>query len=595
MAIQNIIGRDIIIDRVDWLVTDIPSKVLYMAHVTPMVSNNKSYTTATTGLTAIETYLTPSAHVGAAFKLWRGEITYKFTCLCSQFHRGRLKLSYEPDGWKDAWSPNALLAPRMISKVWDITENSSIEFTVPYMADKAFIDTYGCEVFDRTANKFRYKRPTLLGVGEYVDQRFNGTIILSVVNELVSSDPAAEVTILCEMNCSNVEFSDPSLIDRVLSNYVLQNPEEEGNDDHELSATPDNPTVMQVPSKLAMPIHDVFVGEVCRSLRQLLHRHNRLGEWLTYNGMQSSVTQPIGTSYIPGMPVVNTTAGNTVTNYSFGIFLPRLPLPSGKVQTNYTSRYVQTGNDPVKIGEVWKGTDANLVFPTLTAYFSTAYCGWRGSHHYKACVIEPEVLSGTTVYKPTLGNLQITRNTTWTMLRNISNSLGAWLFDTAYLLSADDTDTAIYLNSVGQDARVQFNYKTMINSLTKGGSGTAITNTRDVNVVDAVIPHYSTYRFLPTEPRANMLCAAGNTAAIFPQEGNDVGALDDGVLIIGQVEYPSKVTMDGKTQSATPRIEVYHAAGVDFSFFMYLNPQPYYKYAGSLSGFPDALPYKSQL
>lgn len=116
------------------------------------------------------------------FKYWGGSIVYKISLVASQYHRGRLRITYEP--------ANTVYTPGVYNTnytaILDLQKSRDIEFCVtmaqnrPYLAvgeiDEPKIGTPGNTTYDQFAD--------------------NGRIYISVLNELASPDSTSPVEVL---------------------------------------------------------------------------------------------------------------------------------------------------------------------------------------------------------------------------------------------------------------------------------------------------------------------------------------------------------------------------------------------------------------
>lgn len=578
MAIEHINNRDIGLNIVEWRASDLPVTPLYMAHVTPMYSGRALATASTTGKPTIEVQMTPSAHVGSVFDFWRGSMTYRFTAIASQFHRGRLLVSFDPDGWKDTYTTAAYLGPRTISKVWDIQQNSDFEFEIPYMAPSAMLRTGGMigQFTDRRINRF--VRPSPPGTFYYEDQLYNGTLIVSVLNALSSNNPAANINIFVRFNAKMVEYSNPREIELPVSNYQLQSGEATT-----LSAEPDQVQEASVNS-VVQADHVIYTGEVVRSIRTLMHRTNRLGI-IPYN----TFWQDPKIVYSTEIPFIDNTTSVDGNTFQFEYVFPMLPLVGGFIPHTIPG---------FLNGQMIKSDGANSVpnqtlrFPTVTAYLSAAYVGWRGSHRYHAKLpyVEKKVLAGS------------------------DGSGGAWnvavrdfAFKRHLTSMADQWDIVITNFSSMMRRQVRQGFATLANRFSRGlalaagarravefgvqgASGMTVTAHTVQPVVDAVFPYYSNFRMMPCNPLANYISTYDNNRLSWNYFDETIdntwlskGALTTVIDIDSNASTPflNVATMTDQF----PALDVYHAAGADFSCFMYLNPPTYYCYTESIDGF----------
>lgn len=90
LPIASIAGRESFITRFDWNEEDGPGTTIFQIRVDPF-----SYIAYST-LEGIEYHLTASAAAVLPFKYWRGTLRYRFQVVSSDYHKGRLRLVYNP-------------------------------------------------------------------------------------------------------------------------------------------------------------------------------------------------------------------------------------------------------------------------------------------------------------------------------------------------------------------------------------------------------------------------------------------------------------------------------------------------------------------
>nr|QUS52724.1 hypothetical protein 2 [Mute swan feces associated picorna-like virus 20] len=90
MNIRNIASRESYITQFDWTIGTAPETLLWNTRVTPL-------TWAETSLTPKAYLFPPCAMASLPFRYWTGTMKFRFQIVCSSFHKGRLKFSYDPN------------------------------------------------------------------------------------------------------------------------------------------------------------------------------------------------------------------------------------------------------------------------------------------------------------------------------------------------------------------------------------------------------------------------------------------------------------------------------------------------------------------
>jgi hypothetical protein len=71
------------------------------------------------------------------FTNWRGDIKFTFRVYASQYHQGRLRLSYDPSGGNASADTSTVIQTAII----DIQDDDEFVVTIPYMAPTTFLLT----------------------------------------------------------------------------------------------------------------------------------------------------------------------------------------------------------------------------------------------------------------------------------------------------------------------------------------------------------------------------------------------------------------------------------------------------------------------
>lgn len=90
MTISSIASRESYLTQFSWATTDTPESLLWNCYVTPHMHDVSS----TSGKT--EYHMTPMAFAAMPFHNWRGTIKFRFQIVASAFHKGRIKVVYDP-------------------------------------------------------------------------------------------------------------------------------------------------------------------------------------------------------------------------------------------------------------------------------------------------------------------------------------------------------------------------------------------------------------------------------------------------------------------------------------------------------------------
>lgn len=100
--------------------------------------NIPTLNTTFTNLAALYVQPTALSYAALPFDYWRGTITYRLDIICSQFHRGKLAVFFEPNVNQAVLINAALATNKQYIKVIDIQETQSIEFDVNWAFPRAW-------------------------------------------------------------------------------------------------------------------------------------------------------------------------------------------------------------------------------------------------------------------------------------------------------------------------------------------------------------------------------------------------------------------------------------------------------------------------
>jgi hypothetical protein len=182
MAISYICGKESFIHDEPWADTDELDSVLFSVNVTPQHFETDSTTTPW------RSCLTPAAYVGMLFNYWRGTVIYRFQIVASALHRGKIRVTYEP-----ATSSTPGKVNEVYSRIIDIEECRDFEIPVQWHARTPWLKLENLDLGTTSFNKGSGSGLTTL------PEFHNGKLMVSVMNPLVSPDPALGLSV--SINC----------------------------------------------------------------------------------------------------------------------------------------------------------------------------------------------------------------------------------------------------------------------------------------------------------------------------------------------------------------------------------------------------------
>lgn len=255
MAISNLVCRESYITTCEWDQDDAVDAIIFSAKVTPQ--NWGKTTQAVTGGNYEARFGTPAAHISRCFWSWRGDLIYRFRFIMSKFHRGRARIT---------WDPNADIVTAAVglnvafNQIIDISDQSDVEVRIPYMQAYPYLRLG----LDHDSVTFRPNSTSAYTHDGAVD---NGTLTLRVFTKQTSPVLEADIYVVVTVRAAdNFEFANPRDNLSQWSYFVQQSLD---------VAQYDNPAEFDM-SHDPPPTNDnlslVCNGETILSIRQLLRR-----------------------------------------------------------------------------------------------------------------------------------------------------------------------------------------------------------------------------------------------------------------------------------------------------------------------------------
>lgn len=272
MTIKSIAQRESFLTQFGWAVADTTETLLWNSEVCPVLWNTLSSTPQ-------ELHFPACCFATLPFKRWRGTMKFRFQIVASTFHKGRLKITYDPS--------------------YPVTNEYNTNYT--YIIDLAKERDFTIEVgWGHEKSLINHRTPGVdnppygtTPLGGDPGGFANGIISAYVVNELTVPNSTVnndiEVNVFVSMG-DDFEVFDPDSSDiedlvwfqpQVGEVFTPQMAEQDGsNPDSDLTKNEDEPMKMEASETLAVPLSDqdhticVYYGDPVTSFRQCLKRYN---------------------------------------------------------------------------------------------------------------------------------------------------------------------------------------------------------------------------------------------------------------------------------------------------------------------------------
>jgi hypothetical protein len=310
LNISSLVGRESYLTTTTWSSTNAVDTLLFQSAVTPVMFDMDASTQA-------KLYLTPSGWVSQLFEFWRGDMIFRFRFIATQFHRGRVRIVYDPSG-SSAQNVSSATATQVtcFNEVIDLTKDTNVEVRVPYSQALAW-----CKTLRPTTTSQIPWTTSSTATFNHVSGTTNGQLVMRVVTALTGPLTTTSVPVLISVRAAeNLEFGAPQDIFPRYSQFAPQSLTE-------YDATMSSQVVTGTSSTDDPHRFLVNHGEAIVTLRQLLRRSSYS---VNYNDTQGPANSFNWTQYnfhrLPRAYGFDPNGMNTVkglittgTNYQFNI------------------------------------------------------------------------------------------------------------------------------------------------------------------------------------------------------------------------------------------------------------------------------------
>lgn len=337
LAISAIAGKETYLTQFTWNFTQGADTSLFHIHCTPLLyALHPSYTVTRA------VYPTALAYASAPFTYWRGSLKFRFEVICSKFHRGRIRIMYDP-----AVVPTVGDFNKNYQEVLDLDSNTDLEVTVNWgipeiaalVGGTSFSSVpYGPIFTAPGQNDNGALYLYVLNNLSVPNQGLAGADCLVYVNVYVSAGDDYEVAVPNQFNLNGTTVTVPYTPASALEYLPMAGTEDMG------------PKQWVIGSPATTTGQNLQVwGEKLTTFRSLLKRYvDYFSDVINVPVATNSYQVTIGKRRIPLYPGSDASGINTVTN----------------LQT--------TGTFP-----------GNYLYLSLLAYLMPAFAGMRGSFRYK--------------------------------------------------------------------------------------------------------------------------------------------------------------------------------------------------------------------
>lgn len=120
LAIPHFVSKESYLTSATWSSSAVSDTPLFTSVVTPQLG----------AVTGTSYYFTPPGLVATLFRNWRGDIIYRFKFIATPFHKGRVRISYDPVA--SSVQTFSDTGPYVFNKIVDLGAETDVEFRIPY-------------------------------------------------------------------------------------------------------------------------------------------------------------------------------------------------------------------------------------------------------------------------------------------------------------------------------------------------------------------------------------------------------------------------------------------------------------------------------
>jgi hypothetical protein len=210
LLFNSLAARDCYLSSSTWFPIDPSGEFLFGALVTPQLGVVSTFAKNAQALTLFGTVpavtLAPVGMVSTALRYARFTMKYRVSVICSQYHKGRLRIWYDPN-YAYGGSPGHNLVN---AGVLNLAESRELEIEVPWQNVRDCVERpspFESYVYNRAQGADEFAQRLAAASSNY----FNGMIVVEVLTPLVAPTSSGEVTVLFSARASEITGHSPQL------------------------------------------------------------------------------------------------------------------------------------------------------------------------------------------------------------------------------------------------------------------------------------------------------------------------------------------------------------------------------------------------
>jgi hypothetical protein len=251
LSMRSILTKESYLTSFEWTSTRVYDDDLFNMSISPNLVR------VTAGVSQDLVAFTPMAYISKLFEYWRGDIIVRFKFICSQYHKGRVSIHWDPLLSNFGTSISSLTSSTA-TQVVDLAEETDVEFRIPYTQATAYLDNYAYLIDDNYYST---------SAGVPVTPVDNGNLLVKVLNAQTSPVATSDIRVnVFVRGAENLEFAAPHNFNNVIySPYTVQSSE------YQLE-TPSSHVMGGESSQADESINLVYMGETVTSMRPMMQR-----------------------------------------------------------------------------------------------------------------------------------------------------------------------------------------------------------------------------------------------------------------------------------------------------------------------------------
>lgn len=267
LNLLHLLKKESYLTRFTWADADIPETNKFLCGVAPWAMN---YFTAVSGGQMYGH--TPMSYLSPLFENWRGSMVFRIQVIASKFHKGRLRVAFDPAGTTTSNILNNAgpYEERVVSEIIDLEENTDVEIVIPYQQAATWLENLHYKSIGTV--KVQTSGFNWGNISNSV--LYNGALNIRVLTPLTGPTTPTTIEVLISVRAGDdFEFANPEFAINNISTSALQA------DMSDQIGEEVNETVI-AGNAVNNPVSTKYLtyfGENIKNLRQLMRRYSYVG------------------------------------------------------------------------------------------------------------------------------------------------------------------------------------------------------------------------------------------------------------------------------------------------------------------------------